>query len=159
MAAKIMLRVAVPPLTSSHVVCAFANQPGSGFAAPDATLLEPGYVATLHLGAAEEIERNATFQTSIRGMVYQPTKKPIARLTPRNQFMALSAALRICDAPADMAGHPLQYLRHRPFVLTLADAAALNAARLTDADPETSESRLHGFIESYMGSVAGLFVE
>ena len=46
-----------------------------------------------------------------------------------------------------------------PFVITFRTLSLLEMARRTDEDPATTQSKLSGFVEHYLGCSAALFYE
>jgi hypothetical protein len=156
---RFVLRAAVQPLTPAHVVAAYAGMPGSGFGPEDASSIAGAYYETVMAAAIDPIKDDTVFQGMIKDLIYPPTKKAIVKLTPRNQFMALSKAVPVCLATPEKQGSAIHLMTQAPFVLTLSTLAALEAARLTDAEPETTDSRLSGFVEHHIGCVAGIFLE
>lgn len=156
---KIVLRVAASPLTPAHIAAVYAGKDGSGFGPHDSPSIAAGYYDTVIAALMDSIASDTHFQQGIDGQVYAPTKKPISRLTPRNQFMALSPALVICSAPEPLSVHPVDRFMTTPFILTLSSLEWLEQARIGEPDPETTAGKLSGFVEHYLGAAAGLFLE
>lgn len=171
---KIAIRACVPPLTPGHFVAFLASHQCQGF--------RPGsddFLATVVEASIEDSQRDPTFAAAIDGKVWGPTRKAIAKLTPKNQFLAMSAMLEIgrVRAPVDpdagglstewvsrdeihldipsFESHPLIERIGKPFVIDLGTADSLSPV-LTVGDPLVTSARLGGFCEQHVGCAAVL---
>ena len=158
MSQRVTLRACASPLLPQHLVAALAPIDGMGFGADETQTFGRGYHEVALKACEEEIANNQAFNEAIKGKFYDPIKRPLSKLTPKNQFLAMAPAIEICDL-SPKTEHVLEPLLGSPFVITFRTLGTLDRARRSDADPVVSQSKLAGFIEHYLGCSAALFYE
>jgi hypothetical protein len=158
MASRVTLRACASPLLPQHLVSALAPMEGMGFGVDETQSFGRGYHKVALEACELEIAGNEGFAAAIKGRFYKPIQRPIEKLDRRQQFMALAPAIEICDfTPKTEA--MLEVLLGGPFVITFRTLSLLEMARRTDEDPATTQSKLSGFVEHYLGCSAALFYE
>lgn len=155
---RVTLRVCAKPLMPQHLVAVLATMPGMGFGHDETQSFGRGYHEVALQACNDEILRDPDFQAAIKGRFHQPIQRPLAKLDARNQFLALAPALEICDL-TPKTEVVLEPFLNGPFVITLRTLGTLERARASDEDPETTSSKLSGFVEHYLGCSAALFYE
>ena len=158
MSNRVILRACASPLLPQHLVAALAPIDGMGFGADETQTFGRGYHEIALKACEEEIARNLAFNEAIRGKFLEPIQRPLSKLTPKNQFLAMAPAIEICDL-SPKTENVLEALISGPFVITFRTLGTLDRARRSDADPVVSQSKLAGFIEHYLGCSAALFYE
>lgn len=158
MPSRVTLRVCAKPLMPQHLVAVLATIPGMGYGHDETQTFGRGYHEVAMQACRDEIERDPDFQAAIKGKFHAPIQRPLSKLDARNQFLALAPSLEICDL-TPKTETVLEPFMNGPFVITFRTLGSLERARASDEDPETTSSRLSGFIEHYLGCSAALFYE
>ena len=154
---KLILRTCNTPLTPAHLIAVLKDEPQSGFGEAASTKYDDDYKEIIIGFPIESIAENKGFNHAIEGMIYQPTLKRISKLTPKNQFMALAPTLTICEY--DQTNMTLATPLMTPFIIDFPMIENLQKMRATFGDLAVSQSRMAGFLESNIGTVAILFAE
>lgn len=174
---KIALRVCASPLTPGHLAAFLRDVPGSGFDTGGDIDAE-----TVMDAAIEEGVGNPLFAGFAAKAVWKELNKPVAKLSPRNQFLGVAPVLEIgrvrkplpegsdgfgveivdrseanLDIPA-FETHPLRDLIDRPFVIDLGTTERLSCV-LKLGDALVSSARLAGFCERHVGAAAVLTLQ
>lgn len=168
---KIAIRANVPPLTPGHLVAFLKGLDGSGFDPRDDDFLDTVLEASI-----EDSQRDPHFSAYAARTIWKELNKPLSKLSPRNQFLAVAPVLEIGRVRAPVAdpksltmqwvdkgeihldippmeGHPLSGMFGRPFVIDLGTSSML-APVLTLGDPLVTDAKLGGFCEKHLGCPA-----
>lgn len=159
---KLVLRACAAPLRPAHLAHFLASVPGAGMTFAESDGMDEAYHAATQEAIRLDVVDDKTFAHTVRDLVFPATKKPIARLTPRNQFLALAPSIEMARIAAD-ARHPapgtlakqdveavLQWLMPRPFVMGLDLQKTLEVVRSMGGI--TSPAKLRGFVEQHLGA-------
>ena len=168
---KIALRVCAPPLTPGHLVAFLRDDPRGPYHATGE------YSGIVIEAAVEEAQRTPSFTHAVKDAIWPETRKPIARLSTRNQFLALAPVVELghVATPVDPGqgitlhvtrdedlppyeSHPLRDLLMRPFVIDLLTADRLRPA-ISLGTPLLVADCLEGFVEHHLGAAAVLSLQ
>lgn len=174
---KFALRVCATPLTPGHLAAFLRDVEGSGYDTAGDVDAE-----TVMDAAIEDGTSTPHFAQFAEKAVWKELNKPIVKLTPKNQFLALAPMLEVGrvrkPVPEDSDGfvteivdaseahldipafetHPLRDLINRPFVIDL-DTAKRFSCVLELGDAMVSTARLAGFCERHIGAAAVLTLQ
>jgi len=174
---KLVLRACAAPLRPAHLAWFLKDVTGTGMSLSDAPHLDEGYHAIAMEAMSIQIADDADFVHAVRNLAIQSIKKPIAKLSPRNQFLAMAPKIEFAGILVDSAGQQIRGdglqaalvkkgandvraeemeevlgdLMPRPFVMGLDLFERLERARIAGGDAFTA-SKLQGFVEQHLGT-------
>lgn len=168
---KIAIRASIPPLTPGHLVAFLKGLEGSGYDPRDDEFLDAVLDASI-----DDSQRDPHFAAYAAKAVWKELNKPLSKLSPRNQFLAVAPVLEIgrvrppvpegdamtlqwmdkgevhLDVPP-MEDHPLLDMFGKPFVIDLTTSATLSPVLIL-GDPLVTEAKIGGFCEKHLGCPA-----
>jgi hypothetical protein len=174
---KLVLRACAAPLRPAHLAFFLKDVPGTGMALSDAPHLDKDYHDIAMEAMRIQIVDDVDFANAVKNLSFHATKKPVSKLTPRNQFLAIAPKIVFAGILTDVSGEAirgdgiqaawvkegardvraelmetaLDGLFPRPFVMGLDLYDQLEKARVAGAEA-ISSAKLQGFVEQHLGT-------